>query len=93
MNNSEVNNKHKNKYGKLKTILSLWYFKCKILPDVILMKHKSRIYSHVVMQKWGVNYWETYSPVVNWISVSSLLSISSIHYFPIISIEFVLAFP
>ena len=27
MNNTEVNNKHKNKYGKLKTILSIWYFK------------------------------------------------------------------
>ena len=27
MKNSEVKNKHKNKYGKLKTILSIWSFK------------------------------------------------------------------
>ena len=41
MKNSEVNNNHKNKDGKLKTILSIWSFKRKILPDVILMEHKS----------------------------------------------------
>ena len=43
MKNIEVNNKHKNKYGNLKTILSFWSFKCKILPDRRLMKHKSRL--------------------------------------------------
>ena len=38
MKNIEVNNKHKNKYGNLKTILSFWYFKCKILPYEIKTK-------------------------------------------------------
>ena len=41
----------------------------------------------------GVDYWENYSPVVNCISVRSLLAIESIHKLPIISIDFVLAFP
>ena len=36
---------------------------------------------------------EKYAPVVNWISVRSLLSISSIHYLTSISIYFVLSFP
>ena len=29
LKNSEVNKSHKNKYGKLKTILPIWYFKHK----------------------------------------------------------------
>ena len=45
------------------------------------------------MQQQGVKYRETYAPVVNWISVSYLLDISSIHELPSISINFVLAFP
>ena len=38
MKNSEVNNKHKKIYGNLKTILSIWYFKCKRFTDTRLMK-------------------------------------------------------
>ena len=51
MKNIEVNNKHKNKDGKLKTILSIWYFKRKRFPDGILMKHKSRLCAHGGIQK------------------------------------------
>ena len=43
------------------------------------MKHKARVYTHGGMQQWGVNYWENYDPVVNWISLRSLLAIASIH--------------
>ena len=52
---SEVNNKHKNKYGKLKTILSIWYFKRKRFPYRNLMKHNVILCAHGVMQQWGVN--------------------------------------
>ena len=45
------------------------------------------------MQKWGVGYRETYAQVVNWISVRSPLAIASIHEFPSMTIDFVLAFP
>ena len=44
------------------------------------------------MQQWVLNYWETYSPVVNWISVRSLLAIASIHGLTSIKIDFVLSF-
>ena len=47
---SEVNNNHKNKYGKLKTILSICHFKRKRFPDGILMKHRSRLCAHGGMQ-------------------------------------------
>ena len=48
------------------------------------------------MQKWGVNYWETYAPVVNWISVQSLLLVMVIsmrNNLPTMAIEFILSFP
>ena len=48
---SEVNNKHKNKDGKLKNILSIWYFKKKIFPDGILMKHEAIFGAHGSMQQ------------------------------------------
>ena len=53
---SEVKNKHNNKYKKLKNILSIWYFKRKIFLDGRSMKHKSILFSHIVMQQQGVNY-------------------------------------
>jgi len=45
------------------------------------------------MQQWGVNYWETYAPVVNWISVRFLLILSEIAGLDSRAIDFVLAFP
>ncbi len=45
------------------------------------------------MQRWGENYWETFSPVVNMISVKLLLVIAKIHGLKSKSIDFVLAFP
>ena len=57
------------------------------------MKHKSKLCENVGIQQWGVNYWETYAPVVNWRHLRSLSPISSIHEFPIRSIDFLLAFP
>ena len=56
------------------------------------MKHKYRLCSHRLMKQCVVNYWETYDTVVNCISVSSVLYISSIYELPSISIDFVLAF-
>ena len=58
----------------------------------MLNKHKARICAHGGMQTWGVNYWETYAPVVNWASVRLLLVIAKIHNLPSKSIDFVLAF-
>ena len=53
----------------LKTILSLWAFEMKCLLVGTITKHKARLNAHGGMQHWGINYWETYAPVVNWISV------------------------
>ena len=76
-----------------KTILAIWSFKRKRFPDGTVNKHKSRLCAHGGIQQWGVDYWETYAPVVNWLCVRDLLVISVIHGYHSRSIGFVLAFP
>ena len=76
-----------------KTILSIWSFKRKRLPDGRITKHKARLCAHGGMQTWGENYWETYAPVVNWLSVRTLLIVSILNDLDARSIDFTLAFP
>eukprot|EP00957_Ditylum_brightwellii_P077688 5903571-Ditylum_brightwellii.AAC.1 len=79
--------------GMMKTKVSIWSFKRKRLASGQLMKHKACLCAHGGMQRWGVDFWETYIPVVNWITVQTLLFIASIHNLPTKCIDFVLAFP
>ena len=76
-----------------KTILAVWSFKRKRYPDGSLNKHKARLCAHGGMQKWGVHYWETFAPVVNWLSVRLVLVLAVLYDLPVKSIDFVLAFP
>ena len=76
-----------------KPIKAIWSFKRKRRPDGSLLKHKARLCAHGGMQQWGDNYWETYSPVVNMLSVRLLLSIAKIYKLESKAIDFVLAFP
>ena len=75
------------------TILSVWAFKRKRYPDGRILKLKARLNAHGGMQTWGVDYWETYAPVVNWLSIRTLLTLSVIHDLETKSIDFVEAFP
>ena len=77
----------------VKTILAIWSFKRKRFPDGCLNKHKACLCAHGGMQTWGVNYWETYAPTVNWISVRFLLVVAEILNLDTKAIDFVLAFP
>ena len=45
------------------------------------------------MQQWGDSYWETYSPVVNMLSVRLILAIAKLHNLDSTAIYFVFAFP
>jgi hypothetical protein len=47
----------------VKPIKMVWSFKCKCRPGGSLLKHKARLCVHGGMQKKGVNFWETYSPI------------------------------
>ena len=62
--------------GNNKIIKSIWSFKRKRSPSGDLTKHKGRICAHGGMQRWGESYFETYAPVVNWLSVRFLLTMS-----------------
>jgi hypothetical protein len=77
----------------VKTIQAIWSFKRKRYPDGTLNKHKARLCAHGGMQQWCVSYWETYSPVVNMLTVRLLLALCNIHGLHSKSIDFVLAFP
>lgn len=73
--------------------MAIWSFKCKRKPDGFLLKHKVRLWTHGGQQIWGDSYWETYSPVVNMLTVQLLLSICKIHNLQTKAIDFVLTFP
>eukprot|EP00957_Ditylum_brightwellii_P207348 15352558-Ditylum_brightwellii.AAC.2 len=90
---SQVPKEKCDKNGRLKTILSIWSFKCKRYPSGELMKHKARLCAHGGMQQWGLDFWATFSPVVMLITVRTLLTIATIYGLSTQCIDFVLAFP
>jgi hypothetical protein len=77
----------------------------KILPAVWSMKRKRRVatgevYKHKARlnvgghkQQYGVNFWETYSPVVNWFTIRLFLTLAILFSWQTRQIDFVLAFP
>ena len=73
---------------------SVWAFRRKrrIISREVY-KYKARLNIHGGMQKHGVNYWETYSPVVNWFSIRLCLILTLIFSWNTRQIDFVLAFP
>jgi hypothetical protein len=83
----------RDKIGDMPTIKAIWSFKRKRRPDGSLLKHKARLCAHGGMQVYGVNFWDTYAPVVNWISIRMMLTLSVIHKLYTTSIDFTLAFP
>ena len=79
--------------NKARPIKAIWSFERKRKPDGKLLKHKARLCAHGSMQKWGNSYWETYSPVVNMLSICLILSITNIHRLESKANNFFLAFP
>ena len=49
--------------------------------------------AHGGQHQWGINYWETYAPVVNWVSVRFILIISQLVGLETQALDFVIAFP
>jgi hypothetical protein len=63
-----------------KILSAIWAFKCKRRIDTrAVYKHKAGINVHGGQQTYGVNYWETFSPVVNWFSIRLTLVLSLIY--------------
>ena len=74
-------------------IMMIWSFKRKRRPDGTLVKHKARLCCHGGQQQWGINYWDTYAPVVSWSSIRILLTMAILHNLHTKSIDFVQAYP
>jgi hypothetical protein len=53
----------------VKPTKTVWSFKCKCRPDGSLLKHKARLCVHGGMQEKGVNFWETYLPIMRWSTI------------------------
>ena len=78
--------------AKRQQLMFIWSFKRKMHPYGSLNKHKARLCCHGGQQELGVNYWDTYAPVVSWTSVRTMLIISKIHKLYSKSIDFTLAY-
>eukprot|EP00957_Ditylum_brightwellii_P128726 9820592-Ditylum_brightwellii.AAC.1 len=61
---SDVPKDKLDKNGKLKAILSIWFFKKKRFPSGKLMKHKARLCAHGGVQQWD---WIFGKPLAQWL--------------------------
>ena len=77
-----------------KILDAIWSMKRKrrLLTNEVY-KHKARLNVHGGQQEHGVNYWETYAPVVTWAAIRLLLILVLIYKWYTIQIDFVLAYP
>jgi hypothetical protein len=50
-------------------IPSTWAFKCKQYPDGWIKKFKARFCARGVKQLKGIEFFETYAPVVQWTTI------------------------
>ena len=56
-------------------IKAIWSFKWKKLPDGTYLKHKARLCGHGSMQIEGEHFWDTYSPVVKWMTLHFMMTV------------------
>lgn len=77
-----------------KVLDAVWSFKRK--RDIVtqrILKWKARLTIHGGQQQKGLNFWETYSPVVNWFSIRLILTLAIVNRWATRQVDFVLAFP
>ena len=72
---------------------AIWSYRRKRRPDGTLLKYKSRICADGSMQQYGVDYWETYAPVVHWSTVRLILVLSAMLGLKSRQIDYTQAFP
>ena len=58
-----------------------------------ISKYKARFNAHGGQQEMGINYWETYAPVVMWTTIRLIITLAKIQGWPARQLDFVLAYP
>ena len=78
----------------VKVLDSVWAMRRKRrIKTKEVYKWKARLNIHGGQQEYGVNYWETFAPVVTWISIRLVLILSILLVWYTRQIDFVLAYP
>ena len=71
----------------------IWPFKWKRKPADTLDKQKARLYCHGGQQELGITYWNIYTPIVSWSSVSILMTLANLHKIHTKAVNFIQAYP
>ena len=71
---------------------STWAFRCKRFPDGSIKKLKARFCARGDKQLEGVDYFETFAPVVNWNTVRLMLTLTLVHKLETAQADFTAAF-
>jgi hypothetical protein len=58
-----------------------------------ITKHKARLNLHGGKQVFGMNYFETYAPVVTWFAIRLVIVMGIIFNWALHQVDFVMAFP
>uniref|UniRef100_A0AAV1UTC0 Reverse transcriptase Ty1/copia-type domain-containing protein n=1 Tax=Peronospora matthiolae TaxID=2874970 RepID=A0AAV1UTC0_9STRA len=69
-----------------------WVFKIKRKADGSIEKYKARLVAKVFRQKYGIDYTETFSPVVKYVTLRMVVAISKPFGWPIDQLDVVTAF-
>ena len=75
-----------------KVLKSIQVFKRKRDPNGTLNKHKARIYPHEGIQQWGIDFQETYSPIVSQLIIRLIFAFCVARKYDSISLDFNQAF-
>ena len=76
----------------MKVIQSTWAYKIKRFPDGLVRKLKARFCVRGDMQIEGVDFFNTFAPVVQWATVRLLLNLSITLNLETIQVDYVSAF-
>ena len=58
-----------------------------------ITKHKARLNLHGGKQVFGMNYFETYGPVVTWFAIRLMIVMGIIFNWALHQVDFVMAYP
>jgi Reverse transcriptase (RNA-dependent DNA polymerase) len=93
-NRNWITIKRKDLPKDVKVIPSVWAMRRKRkLTDGSITKWKARLNVNGSKQVYGTNYWETYAPVAQWISIRLVLCLASLNSWTTKTFDFVQAFP